>query len=310
MSCGRSFVLDHSALTNDDVMRASAVPHTPQMMAEGHTVGLRAIREFVNWCLMPALNTLVNPTPEELALKLLFGRVRLLIETLLVLTNVRHFQSIVGASRTAVELYVDMHLIAREAIPDGPEKFFAFARVQKLKAARRMIEFHDRHPGLRQRGLDPFRAFVAEQGAAIDTERTRLWGERQKPDHWTNINLHERPRPLGPEFERLVNDGYDYRNWLLHSGAAGVDGLSDEVLNALSSNSLNVVHSVAVGMVDLIADQFHIRATIDDFAVRLEELDLIPGLVMTDIRLRSLGEAQRVFITHPQADKNDAPPKA
>lgn len=96
---------------------------------------------------------------------------------------------------------------------------------------------------------------------------------------------------------------------MLHSGAAGVDGLSDEVLTALSSNALNVVHSVAVGAVDLMADQFRLRETIDDFAIRLEELRLIPGFVMTDIRLRSLGEAQRVFIRHP-ARKNDAPTKA
>src|SRR5690242_5928256 len=111
MTCASSFMLDHSALTNEDVVRASAIPHTPEMMAEGHTVGLRTILEFNNLCLLPSLNTLINPAPKELALKLLFGRIRLLIETLLLLTNVRHFQSIVGASRTAVELYVDMHLL-------------------------------------------------------------------------------------------------------------------------------------------------------------------------------------------------------
>lgn len=303
MSCKNSFVLDHSALKYDDVARASAIPHTAQMMAEGHTVGLRTICEFMNWCVLPALNTLVNPTPKENALKLLSGRIRLLIESLLLLTNARHFQSIVGASRTAVELYVDLHLIARETIPDGTEKFFAFDRVQRLKAARKMIEFHETHPGFREpHRLESFKTFVANEGAAIDAERTRLWGAGQKPNHWTNINFYERPKPLGPEFERLVNDGYDYRNWLLHSGAAGVNGLSDEVLAALSSNSLNVVHSVATGMVDLIATQFHLQATIEDFGIRLEELKLIPGLVMTDIRLRSIGEPQRVLITHPQKE--------
>ncbi len=302
MSCARSFVLDHAALTNEDVVRATAIPHTPEMMAEGHTVGLRTILEFNNWCLLPTLNTLLNPTPKELALKLLFGRIRLLVDTLLVLTNVRHFQSIVGASRTAVELYVDMHLIARDVIADGTEKFFTFDRVQRLKAARRMIEFHDKHPGLRERGVETFRTFVAAQGPAIDAERIRLWGEKAKPDHWTNVNLHDRPNELGPEFQRLVNDGYDYRNWLLHSGAAGVNGLGDDALKALSANALNTVHTVAIGAVDLVADQFHIREIIDDFAARLEELRLIPGFVMFDIRLRSLGEAQRVFITHPQRD--------
>ncbi len=73
-----TFVLDHSALTNEDVIRANAIPHKPQMMAEGHTVGLRAILEFHNWCVLPSLNTLVHPTPKEFALKLLYGRIRLM----------------------------------------------------------------------------------------------------------------------------------------------------------------------------------------------------------------------------------------
>jgi len=276
------------------------------MMAEGHTVGLRAILEFHNWCLLPSMNTLINPTPKELALNLLFGRIRLLIETLLVLTNVRHFQSIVGASRTAVELYVDMQLLARSAVQDGTEKFFAFDRVQRLKAARRMVEFHDKYPNFRERGVDTFRAFIADEGAVIDAERVRFWGEKARPDHWTNINFYERPKHLGPEFQRLVNDGYDYRNWQLHSGAAGVKGLNDEALKALCANALHVVHTVAVGALDLVATEFRIRGTIDDFAARLEELRLIPGFVMTDIRLRSLGEPQRVFITHPEREKAPA----
>ncbi|MGE3979470.1 MAG: hypothetical protein AB7F94_18085, partial [Nitrospira sp.] len=123
---------------------------------------------------------------------------------------------------------------------------------------------------------------------------------KAKPDHWTNINLQERPKALGPEFQRLVNDGYDYRNWLLHSGAAGVNGLSDEVLKALSANALNVVHTVAIGALNLVASEFRIRGTIDNFAARLDELGLIPGFVMTDIRLQSLGEPQRVFITYAE----------
>jgi hypothetical protein len=275
------------------------------MMAQGHTVGLRAILEFNNWCLLPSLNTLINPTPKELVLKLLFGRLRLHVETLLVLTDVRHFQSIVGASRTAVELYVDMQLLARNAIENGPDKFFAFDRVQRLKAARRMVEFDDRYPNLRERGVETFRAFIVARGAAIDAERVRLWGERQKPQHWTNIDFYQRPAGLSPEAEKLVNDGYDYRNWQLHSGAAGVNALNDETLKALCANALNVVHTAAIGAVDLIATGLRVRNTIENFASRLsrlEELSLIPGFVMIDIRLRSLGEPQRVFITHPDRE--------
>ncbi len=74
-----------------------------------------------------------------------------------------------------------MHLLARNLIENGSDKFFAFDRVQRLKSARRMVEFHDRYPNLRERGVDTFRAFIADQGAAIDAERTRLWGERARP---------------------------------------------------------------------------------------------------------------------------------
>jgi hypothetical protein len=74
-------------------------------------------------------------------------------------------------------------------------------------------------------------------------------------------------------------------------------------LKALCASALKDVHTVAMGAVVLMADQFHCRETIEDFAIRLAELELIPGFVMTDIRLRSLGEPQRVFITHPQRNK-------
>ena len=162
-----------------------------------------------------------------------------------------------------------------------------------------MVEFHDKYPNRRERGVDTFRAFIAEQSAAIDAERTRLWGERARPDHWTNINLYDRPNDLGPDFQRLVNDGYDYRNWQLHSEAAGVNGLSDEALKALSANALHVVHTVAIGALDLVATELRIRDTIEDFAIRLEDLRLIPGFVLADVSVRSVGEPQRVFINHP-----------
>jgi len=36
-----------------------------------------------------------------------------------------------------------------------------------------------------------------------------MWGIGARPEHWSNVNFYRRPVVLGPEFERLVNDGYD-----------------------------------------------------------------------------------------------------
>ena len=54
-----------------------------------------------------------------------------------------------------------------------------------------------------------------------------------------------------------------------------MNGLSDDVLKALSANSLHVVHTVAIGAVDLVATELRIRGTIDNFAATLEELRVI-----------------------------------
>ena len=79
-----------------------------------------------------------------------------------------------------------------------------------------------------------------------------------------------------------------------------MNGLSDDVFMLLSSNALHVVHSIATGMVGVMAAQFHLQALVEDFGIRLEELEIIPGLVLADIRLQSIGEPQRVFIAYPQ----------
>jgi hypothetical protein len=295
MSCDNSFVLDHSALSVSDVARATAIGHTPHVIAEAYTVGLRTTLEFYNWCIHPALMAQEQPSAKLSALHLLFGRIRFLSETLLSLTNVKHFQSIVGASRTAIELYVDMNLLAEDRIKNGVEKFFAFNRVQRLKSARRIVEFHTKHPGLRGNNLSVYDSFIASHGAAIDTERARLWGAKASPQHWTNINFYERPEGLAVEIKQLVSDGYDYRNWLLHSGAAGVHEFSDESLTALAATGVRVVHDVFIGAIDLMATQLGIRDSINDFPGRLNELRTVPGFVMVDLRLRAQGEPAAGF---------------
>lgn len=304
MSCEESFVLDHAALTEADVRRAMDVKQTPLMMAEAYKVGLQTVREFVKWCVTPSLQTLVLPSDHETALVVLFNRIQLLIETLLVLTDGRHFQSIMGASRTAVELYVDMHLIDRQLIQDAVEKFFVFRRAQQLKAARRMIDFYAANPALRTRSLDVFRDFVTINGQAIDADTTRLWGGGRRPvtpQHWSDRDLISRGRLVGVDVNQLVVEGYDYRNWLLHSGAAGVANMDLATFIAFSASALHAVHSVAIGAISLLARRVNLAATIPDLQMRIEGLETTPGFILTDLRLRSLGEPQRVRVRFQQS---------
>jgi hypothetical protein len=306
MTCVSSFTLDHSALTQEHIERATGITHTPQVVAEAYTVGLRTLLEFHNWCVFPSVkfrsdsvNSLTGLRRKDLALYLLFGRIRFLSQTLLSLTQVRHFQSIVAASRTAIELYVDMHLLAGDHVKNGVEKFFAFSRTQKLKAARRMVDFYNKNPTLRVRSLETYRTFIENNGAAIDAELALLWGPKASPRHWTNVNFEKRPEVLGVDIQELVHEGYDYRNWLLHSGAAGVYEMSNEALTALAATGVRTVHDVFLGAIELLTTELRICEDIEKFEDRLAELRLLPGFVMADIRLRQQGEPQRVFVSYP-----------
>ena len=307
MSCAKSVGVEDK-LTAADVERAAAVEVTPEHTAEAYHVGLMAIHEFVRWCVNPVLETLIDPTDEDRALVALQYRTHCLIRTLLALTEAIHFQSIVSASRSVIELHVDMLLIDQKLIPNGINKFYAFTRAQRLRAATRATKFYDTNPTLvHHNNLAVTRQFIYKNALAIDAESGQLWGVTKEskpkiPSHWSGLTLPNRAKLIGPECEKLVIDGYDYRNWMIHSGSSGVDGMEFPTFIAMSALSLIAVHQVMLANVKLLADRLKLAWVIEDLAGRLTVLEVLPGFVLTDVRLQSIGEPQRVRVVFIKED--------
>jgi hypothetical protein len=64
----------------------------------------------------------------------------------------------------------------------------------------------------------------------IDAQTQAFWdvdknGKAKTPEHWTEWDLKSRAVKLGKQFEFLFNEGYDHRNFLVHSGMKSVSGL-------------------------------------------------------------------------------------
>jgi hypothetical protein len=304
MSC-KDCVQIRDALTVADVHRAAAIPATPRTTAKAFYAGLLAVDEFLSHCLNPTLETLVGATDQDIALITLHHRIRGYLKSLLVLTHVMHFQSIAAASRSVIELYVDMLLIEHKLIEEAVVKFDAFTAAQRLKAAKRIIAFFAKYPELERREHTHAKTFVGEKADDIERDNIKCWGRKDPPLHWSNHSLTKRAELVGRECEELVFDGYDYRNWLIHSGASGVAGMPVGTFEALSATSLGVVQRTLLKEIHLVATRFKLDETIPGFAERLKDLEKIPGLVDADLRLQTLGEPQRVKLTF----QKKAPPK-
>ena len=153
----------------------------------------------------------------------MFWRLHCLTLSALKLSEPTDFQSRSAASRSAIEIYSDIELVHRNLPADAVARFHAFSDTQRLRAARNIVRFLNDNSDLDQQPspYDPQREFIGKHEARIDKQTAALWGVQKNgapvnPDHWTGRDLKARAASLGKDFEWLVHEGYDHRNWLIH----------------------------------------------------------------------------------------------
>ncbi len=100
---------------------------------------------------------------------------------------------------------------------------------QKLKTARKTLVFFKDNPTLlaSPSAIAPQNEYIKNNEVRIDAQTEKAWGLDRKgkpktPEHWTEWDQKSRAIKLGKQFELLVNEGYDHRNFLIHTGMTGV----------------------------------------------------------------------------------------
>ncbi|HKW88688.1 MAG TPA: DUF5677 domain-containing protein [Candidatus Acidoferrales bacterium] len=162
------------------------------------------------------------------------------VETLLRLDKSKDFQAISMLARALFELSVDSKLL--EVVPDAWGKMLAFADVEKLRAANKIIDFKKMNPSA-EIETAVYDSFVAQNSLRTTKLQKSIWLGVNKLRHWSGLKLSRRVTLVKSPFGQVYAVDYPRLSWYAHSGLTGM---------------LNVQ---AITFVHLCAYAFHIAAT-------------------------------------------------
>lgn len=157
-----------------------------------------------------------------------------LVQALAKLDRVSHLQLVMAATRSMLELLVDVVLLTMEADPlEMAEKLEAWELSARYKVAQNTVRFKKNHRELTELE-QPLVEFIEQQGDRVDSLRRKYWlntkGKGRHPNRWTGGNLLEAIRradeltPYG--LEDFYHEEYGRMNFQVHgSSLAGQRGL-------------------------------------------------------------------------------------
>jgi hypothetical protein len=203
------------------------------------------------------------------------------------------FQAIVMLARNLFELAVDMKLL--RVVPDAVEKFAAFAEVEKLRAAEKIVAFKAAHPNSKV-DTSIVSAFIANNKASVEAQRTKLWPETQatkqhpkgKPlPHWSGKNLRERTVLLGHPFDEVYEVKYPQMSWYTHSaGQTGFD-LKRETYPKLAGVYFELAAMCYMVTLTTIIEEFKLATADDKIKNKMRYAQMMP-FTDTDEQLQAL----------------------
>lgn len=289
-------------LTAEDMARAPLGSAAPEEIAAAYRFVLEAWEVFGEEAVVPVCLKLHSPSEREHAFVGLFYRAVGFCKSAVVLKTPAHYQSIVAAERSAIEICIDMQLLHRDVIPQGVERFAAFILGQKLKSARRVKRFFDKRFDLDPEGRksEAQRAFISDHGDLIDAQIATLFPNRQgrptMPDHWSVRTLSERAAFIGDSMELLVLQGYDMRNFAVHTGLAGLVGLTNAGFAMLFALGLGTIAQCLQTILTITEAELRLAEHIPSFPDVLSRLEELHALALADHRLQQLGEPSRLAV--------------
>ncbi len=242
-----------------------------QVSPAGSVSGTALAAHFIEKDCFPLVQHFTPANEREVCLSGYFQRLVGTIRGMARLDQPSFFQLTLAGARNALEVLVDVVLLAHGKPEDAGERIFAWEASARLKASEAASR-HLKRDGGSQSLLNCFAWFGESEKAAILANRLRYWPEGH-PDRWTGRNLLEdcknadRLEPF--QLKRFYETQCRQMNWSIHgSGFAGVRGVS-------------------VQDIDLIFSFSHIKVT--EFSLRATQLVLRSlGLLEADVATKLL----------------------
>ncbi len=287
--------------TPDDVKRSNTVPVTSALYARSTYSGVEGLVYFVEDYIKPLVKGLLTPSDRELAILATYYRAVGYMLSILRLDAPWHYQSVSAASRSILELYLDIVLLARDQTSESAERFHAFTRVERFRVAERIVDFFDANLKEQQDDITAQRKLVGDTKAKAEIEALveKFWGRATNgrllwPSHWSLYqDARSRAKALGASFEAMyVRFAYQL-SWHVHPGAAGVGGISRENFDTFVAIAHRLVVEVMTDVFTLVCQELGFSKVIGDFEKRIDFLRHISGFRLVDLSLQELGEPQR-----------------
>ncbi|MCX5636114.1 MAG: DUF5677 domain-containing protein, partial [Planctomycetota bacterium] len=184
---------------------------------------LKGLHDFASQKIIPKLDTKLRqckPSIKDKAIADTYIRICLSVGSVIKLNESRRdFQALASASRTILELYIDMHLLDKEKINNGFEKFVAFVDAKRFSIAE-----SDRNWSKENKfpfdEMFPERAEYLEEMTIkkMSEKIQQLWKKDKTPDHWSGLHMRDRAAKLGRAFVEKYIRLYYLGNWCVHSG--------------------------------------------------------------------------------------------
>jgi hypothetical protein len=288
-------------LTEDDMQRVHDICPSPPpalLMAGSFAALLEAIDSYTQETVHPVMSGMLGLTDREKVILGLYYRSVGLCRTAIELKSAIHQQSLTSAERSVIELYVDMELVHRNAIPDAVEKVIAFTDWQKLKAARRRVAFYTKYSDLDRTPSKAtvHREFITTHEQRIVDQVAALWGPKAKPEHWSGINLIERGERLGKDVEYLVMKDYDRRNFYVHTGLTGIFNMSQQNFEQLCMFALTMIGECMLKELPILGKELKLAQAIEGHEESLEAIEKVQTFVFADKVLQMHGDPPRFFM--------------
>ena len=199
----------------------------------------------------PRIDTQANHPPREFAIVATYLRTIAHVRTLIQFKNAAHFQAASMIARAIFELAVDIRLLDR--IDEGPERYAAFSKVERLRVARRIVDFHRQNaesgaePEPGDQPVEPFSVhekFITENATEIDGLAQKFWPtqfqNKKNILHWSAKDLRQRAIQLGAPFHEVYDVNYAELSWYTHPGVGVIATLDKEIYPIICGKAFGI----------------------------------------------------------------------
>jgi hypothetical protein len=197
-----------------------ATAFDPKETVERYFTVIKSLNEFDQKEVRGIIQTLLSPSRRDLCFTGSYYRAVGNIESTLSLKSLRDFQAIAMMARSLFEIAVDIKLTTQTT--DSETKIIAFVDLEKLRSARKIVEFKAANPNANVHA-STYQEFITNNASRIEEEAKALWPTNYgSVAHWSASKLEKRIEQLGAPFTQIYAVNYPQLSWFTHSGMTGI----------------------------------------------------------------------------------------